>query len=48
MDGGEALAETLAAWGVEAAFAVPGESYLPVLAGLQRRGERHPPGHAPA
>ena len=37
MDGGEALAETLAAWGVEAAFAVPGESYLPVLAGLQRR-----------
>ena len=37
MDGGEALAETLAAWDVEAAFAVPGESYLPVLAGLQRR-----------
>ncbi len=37
MDGGEALAETLAAWSVEAAFAVPGESYLPVLAGLQRR-----------
>ncbi len=37
MDGGEALAATLAAWSVEAAFAVPGESYLPVLAGLQRR-----------
>ena len=37
MDGGEALVETLAAWGVEAAFAVPGESYLPVLAALQRR-----------
>ncbi len=37
MDGGQALVETLAAWGVEAAFAVPGESYLPVLAALQRR-----------
>ena len=37
MDGGEALVETLAAWDVEAAFAVPGESYLPVLAALQRR-----------
>ena len=37
MDGGEALAETLAAWSVDTAFAVPGESYLPVLAALQRR-----------
>ena len=37
MNGGEALVETLAAWGIEAAFAVPGESYLPVLAALQRR-----------
>ncbi len=40
MDGGQALAETLAAWGVEVAFAVPGESYLPVLAGLQRHANR--------
>ncbi|MCY4230865.1 MAG: thiamine pyrophosphate-binding protein [Alphaproteobacteria bacterium] len=37
MNGGEALVETLVAWGIEAAFAVPGESYLPVLAALQRR-----------
>ena len=40
MNGGEALVETLLAWGVDAAFAVPGESYLPILAALQRHRNR--------
>ena len=40
MNGGEALVETLLAWGVEAAFSVPGESYLPILAALQRQRNR--------
>ena len=40
MEGGRALVETLVAWGVEAAFAVPGESYLPILAGLQAHANR--------
>ncbi|MSO77764.1 MAG: thiamine pyrophosphate-binding protein [Alphaproteobacteria bacterium] len=40
MKGGEALVETLLAFGVDTAFAVPGESYLPVLAAIQRSGNR--------
>ena len=40
MNGGEAVVETLLAWGVEAAFSVPGESYLPILAALQRQRNR--------
>src|SRR5690606_169342 len=40
MNGGEALVETLLAWGVDTAFSVPGESYLPILAGLQRQRNR--------
>src|SRR5690606_41920713 len=40
MSGGDALVETLLAWGVDTAFSVPGESYLPILAGLQRQRNR--------
>ncbi|MET4702174.1 acetolactate synthase-1/2/3 large subunit [Constrictibacter sp. MBR-5] len=40
MKGGEALVETLLAWGVDIAFSVPGESYLPVLAALQQAQNR--------
>src|SRR3546814_19731065 len=40
MKGGEALVETLLAWGVDTAFSVPGESYLPVLAALQQAQNR--------
>lgn len=40
MNGGDALVETLLAWGVDTAFSVPGESYLPILAGLQRQRNR--------
>lgn len=40
MDGGTALVETLIAWGVDTAFSVPGESYLPVLAAIQRASNR--------
>src|SRR5690606_41162183 len=40
MNGGEALVETLLAGGVDTAFAVPGESYLPILSALQRHRNR--------
>jgi len=40
MNGGDALVETLLAWGVDAAFSVPGESYLPVLRAAQRASNR--------
>src|SRR5690606_41774686 len=40
MSGGDALVETLLAWGVDTAFSVPGESYLPILAGRQRQRNR--------
>jgi len=40
MDGGAALVETLLAWNVDTAFSVPGESYLPILAAIQRAGNR--------
>ena len=40
MDGGEALVQTLLAAGVDTAFSVPGESYLPILAAIQRAGNR--------
>ncbi len=40
MNGGEALVETLLAWGVDAAFSVPGESYLPILRAAQRNSNR--------
>lgn len=40
MNGGDALVETLLAWGVDAAFSVPGESYLPILRAAQRSSNR--------
>ena len=40
MNGGEAVVETLLAWGVDTAFSVPGESYLPILAAIQRHRNR--------
>lgn len=40
MNGGDALVETLLAWGVDAAFSVPGESYLPILRAAQRASNR--------
>ena len=40
MNGGEVLVETLLAWGVDTAFSVPGESYLPILAAMQRHRNR--------
>lgn len=40
MNGGDALVETLLAWGVDAAFSVPGESYLPILNAIQRNSNR--------
>lgn len=40
MNGGDALVETLLAWGVDAAFSVPGESYLPILHAAQRNSNR--------
>lgn len=40
MNGGDALVETLLAWGVDAAFSVPGESYLPILRAAQRSANR--------
>jgi len=40
MNGGDALVETLLAWGVDAAFSVPGESYLPILRAAQRNSNR--------
>ena len=39
MNGGDALVETLLAWGVDAAFSVPGESYLPILRAAQRNSK---------
>jgi len=40
MNGGDALMETLLAWGVDTAFSVPGESYLPILRAAQRNANR--------
>ncbi len=40
MNGGDALVETLLAWGVDAAFSVPGESYRPILSAAQRNSNR--------
>lgn len=40
MNGGDALVETLLAWGIDAAFSVPGESYLPILRAAQRASNR--------
>ena len=40
MIGGHILAEALLANGVDTAFCVPGESYLPVLDGLYERRDR--------
>lgn len=40
MNGGDALVETLLAWGVDTAFSVPGESYLPMLRAMQRNANR--------
>lgn len=40
MNGGDALVETLMAWGVDTAFSVPGESYLPILRAAQRNANR--------
>ena len=36
MRGGEAVVETLIAYGVDTAFSVPGESYLPILDAIKR------------
>ena len=40
MDGGSALVRTLVEWGVDTAFSVPGESYLPVLRAIQSASNR--------
>ena len=38
MDGGQALVRTLIEHGVDTAFSVPGESYLPILRAIQNSG----------
>ena len=38
MDGGQALVRTLIEHGVDTAFSVPGESYLPILRAIQNAG----------
>ncbi|MCA8927936.1 MAG: thiamine pyrophosphate-binding protein [Alphaproteobacteria bacterium] len=38
MDGGQALVRTLIEYGVDTAFSVPGESYLPILRAIQNSG----------
>ena len=40
MDGGTALVQTLIEWGVDTAFSVPGESYLPILNAIQKSSNR--------
>ena len=40
MDGGSALVQTLMEWGVDTAFSVPGESYLPILHAIQNASNR--------
>ncbi|MGI9422316.1 MAG: thiamine pyrophosphate-dependent enzyme [Hyphomicrobiaceae bacterium] len=40
MDGGTALVQTLIEWGVDTAFSVPGESYLPILNAIQKASNR--------
>lgn len=40
MDGGGALVRVLVDWGVDTAFSVPGESYLPILRGIQSNANR--------
>lgn len=38
MDGGQAVVQTLIDYGVDTAFSVPGESYLPILRAIQNAG----------
>jgi acetolactate synthase I/II/III large subunit len=38
MDGGQAVVRTLIEYGVDTAFSVPGESYLPILRAMQNAG----------
>lgn len=38
MDGGQAVVRTLIDYGVDTAFSVPGESYLPILRAIQNAG----------
>ena len=38
MDGGQAVVRTLIDYGVDTAFSVPGESYLPILRAIQNSG----------
>src|SRR6056297_1357121 len=38
MDGGQAVVQTLIEYGVNTAFSVPGESYLPILRAIQNAG----------
>lgn len=40
MNGGTALVNTLIEWGVDTAFSVPGESYLPILQAIQSNANR--------
>ena len=40
MDGGEAVAQTLAAQGLDTVFTVPGESFLYVLEALRHRRDK--------
>ncbi|MBU2533174.1 MAG: thiamine pyrophosphate-binding protein, partial [Alphaproteobacteria bacterium] len=40
MNGGTALVNTLIDWGVDTAFSVPGESYLPILQAIQSASNR--------
>ncbi len=40
MNGGTALVETLIEWGIDTAFSVPGESYLPILDAIRRSSNR--------
>ena len=40
MNGGTALVNTLIEWGVDTAFSVPGESYLPILQAIQSNSNR--------
>ncbi len=40
MDGGSAVVQTLIDWGIDTAFSVPGESYLPILNAIQSASNR--------
>jgi acetolactate synthase-1/2/3 large subunit len=40
INGGTALVNTLIEWGVDTAFSVPGESYLPILQAIQSNANR--------